>query len=85
MFSQERKKSRVDIVWMTMKEKVMQEIQDMLIEEGGCGEPTSEFIFKNRTTAAKRVFIGLSNEDQDNILKMIEEGGDIVPNDIKQK
>jgi len=81
----ERKKSRVDVVWMNMKEKVIEEINVMVREDGGEGDATAEEIFKYRTTAAKRVFEGLSVDDKSVIMKNIEDGGDNVPIDIKQK
>ena len=80
----ERKKSRVDVVWMFMKEKVMEEINAMVREDGGDEEATAEEIFKYRTTAAKRVFESLSVDDQSLIQKRIQEGGDNVPVNVKQ-
>jgi hypothetical protein len=66
-----------------MKTKVMDELRSMLIEQGGLGEPSQEYIFQNRTTAAKQVFLGLSLEEQANIMDMIEKGSDVVPDEVK--
>lgn len=70
---------------MYMKEKVIEEINAMVTEDGGEGDATAEQIFKYRTSAAKKVFEGLSVDDQSVILKKIDDGGDNVPIDIKQK
>jgi hypothetical protein len=70
---------------MDMKETVKDEINVMVKEAGGTHPPTDEDIFKYRTAAAKRVFLSLSLDKQAEILRKIEEGGDIVPNDIKQQ
>ena len=69
---------------MFMKEKVMEEINAMVREDGGDEEATAEEIFKYRTTAAKRVFESLSVDDQSLIQKRIQEGGDNVPVNVKQ-
>jgi hypothetical protein len=81
----ERKKSRVDVVWLQMQKRVEDEMNTMLAEEGRTGEANSEDTFRLRTTACNRVFQGLSLEDQALINKLIQEGADIVPNDVKQK
>ena len=47
-----------------MNEKVMEELKEMSKEEGISDEPSADFIFKNRTTTAKHVFLGLSFEEQ---------------------
>jgi len=69
---------------MFMKEKVMEEINAMVKEDGGEGEATAVEIFRYRTSAAKRVFESLSMDDQSIIKKKIEDGGDNVPVNIKQ-
>ena len=81
----ERKKSRLDIVWMEMKDKVKDEILVMMREEGITSEATAEDIFKRRTAAAKRVFLSLSQDDQAAIQKKIDDRTDVVPDEIKQK
>jgi hypothetical protein len=68
-----------------MQERVVKEINAMVREDGGTEEATPEQIFKLRTSAAKRVFLGLSLVEQQMIMKKIEEGGDIVPVDVKQR
>jgi hypothetical protein len=73
----------VDVVWWDMKAKVLEEIKRIFLEGGGSGEPTQEYVFKHRTTAAKQVYLGLGVEEQGKIMEMIDKGGDIVPDDVK--
>jgi len=68
-----------------MKERVEEEINVILKEEGYTGEVTPDIVFKHRTAAAKRVFDNLGVDDQAMIMKKIEEGGDVVPLYIKQQ
>jgi hypothetical protein len=81
----ERKKSRLDIIWMEMKEKVKDEIYAMMKEEGLSSELTAADIFKRRTTAAKRVYQSLSPDDQAAVQKKIDDRTDVVPDEIKQR
>jgi hypothetical protein len=68
-----------------MKERVEEEINVILKEEGYTGEATTDLVFKHRTAAAKRVFDSLGVDDKAIILKKIEEGCDVVPTYIKQQ
>ena len=70
---------------MEMKERVKDEISAMMREEGITSEPTAEDIFKRRTTAAKRVYLSLSPDDQASIQNRIDDNSHVVPDEIKQK
>lgn len=72
-------------MWWDMQAKVLEEINRMFLEGGGSGEPTQDFVFKHRTTAAKQVYLGLGVEEQGRILDMIDKGGEIIPDDVKLK
>jgi hypothetical protein len=67
-----------------MRERVEEEINIILSEEGYTGKPTQDMIFKHRTAAAKRVYDSLDRDDQAIILKKTEEASDVVPPHIKQ-
>jgi hypothetical protein len=75
----ERKKSRLNIIWMEMKERVKNEIIVMMKEEGLTSDLTAKDIFKHQTAAAKQVFLSLSPDDQAVIQKKIDNRTDIVP------
>lgn len=75
----------MDVVWSQMQARVIDEINGIVKEDGRTDDATKQEIFKLRTSAAKRVFLGLSLDEQDMILKKIEEGGDVVPMDVKQR
>ena len=81
----ERKKSRLDVIWMDMKEKVKSEISAMMEEEGLTSELTADDIFRRRTAAAKRVYQMLSPDDQAAVQKKIDNRTDVVPDEIKQR
>ena len=81
----ERKKSRLDIIWMEMKERVKKEIFAMMKEEGLTSEPTADDIFRRRTAAAKRVYLSLSPDDQAAVQMKIDNKTDVVPDEIKQR
>jgi len=79
-----RKKSRIDVVWMTMKGRVKDEINAMVKEAGGTHEATEDDIFKYRTAATKRVFLDLTLDEQADILKKVVMDDVVVPDEIKQ-
>ena len=68
-----------------MKERVKDEINAMVVEAGGTHEATNIDTFKFRTTAAKRVYLGLTLEEQADIQKKIDMDDVIVPDEIKQQ
>lgn len=64
---------------------MVEAVNDILMEQGVTEEATQTDIFRYRTAAARRVYLGLSTDEQAAILKMIEEREDIVPPEVKQK
>lgn len=82
-----RKRSRVDVVWRTRKEEVLQEIKSIIgANRDGDGDPTPGEEFRHRTTAAKNVYDRLSAEDKADVEKQLEKV-EIEPNppEIQQR
>lgn len=68
-----------------MKDRVLEEIDQMVKEKHGTDKADKEQIFSLRTTAAKNVFLRLSADEQAAIERRAKAGGDPVPIEIQQQ
>ena len=80
-----RKKSKLDVVWMDMKDKVKDVVNEIMKEKGGTKEATSNEIFRNRTCVAHRVYNELTMDEKSAIDKKIMDGTDSIPHEIQQQ
>ena len=81
-----RKTNRLNIVWRDHKTEVLKEIDRLYAEEGGEGEPSSEKVFQCRNTAARNVYIRLSEDEKAVIMRQVKMSGqEANPLDIQRR
>ena len=81
----DRKKSRIDVTWMTMKDRILNEVNLMIREAGGTEEPTHREHFKYQTPTANRVLCKLYTDELAKIDRIIETGDVTIPKVIQQQ
>jgi hypothetical protein len=82
-----RKKSRVDVVWRDLEDRVRKEISAiLLIEDGKTGVATAAETFRYRTAAARNVYEMLTEDEKAAVQEKIAKGGvDTNPPDIQRR
>ena len=81
-----RKTNRLNIVWRDRRTEVSEEIKRLYAEAGGEGEPSSDKVFQLRSTAARNVYIGLSEDEKAMVMKEVENSGqEANPPDVQKR
>lgn len=63
--------SRIEVVWRRQREEVESEVQKMICEKGL--ESTPQQCFQYRTSAAKRLYHRMDEEEKQEIMQLIQE------------